>query len=106
MFKKIVPDPPFTFFNITTPKRRPVTVSAHFGTCHQAHEPMCSVHAGIDGEDALVCAVAALRAAYETNALALEKAEEPLRSLLMATENSLEKGLALAEAVLEGLARG
>ncbi|KJK09121.1 hypothetical protein [Pseudomonas tussilaginis] len=90
--------------NIHNP--RPVTASAHFGTCHQAHAAMFSVHAGVDGADALVCAVAALKAAYETNALALEKAEEPLRSLLMATENSLEKGLALAEAVLEGLEQG
>ena len=68
--------------------------------------PMFSVHAGIDGEDALVCAVAALQAAYETNAMALEKASEPLRSLLVATENSLEKGLALASAVLDGIERG
>lgn len=51
----------------------------------------------------LVCAIAALKAAYETNALALEQVGEPLRSLLTATENSLEKGVALAEAVLEGL---
>jgi len=85
---------------------RPKTAHAHFGTCHQAHPPMFSVHAGIDGEDALVCAVAALKAAYETNAMALEKADEPLRSLLTATENSVEKGLALSEAVLEGIERG
>ncbi|WP_240478653.1 hypothetical protein [Pseudomonas cremoricolorata] len=82
---------------------RPVTASASFGTCNHAHEPTFTVREGIDGEDALVCAVAALKAAYETNAVALEKADEPLRSLLAATENSLEKGLALAEAVLEGI---
>ncbi|ATB64893.1 hypothetical protein [Pseudomonas mosselii] len=87
-------------------KSRPVTASSHFGTCNHAHDPMLSVHAGVDSEDALVCAVAALKAAYETNAAALEKAGEPLRSLLTATENSLEKGLALAEAVLEGLEQG
>ncbi|NIF18017.1 hypothetical protein [Pantoea sp. Cy-639] len=85
---------------------RPVTASSHFGTCNHAHAPMLSVHAGVDSEDALVCAVAALKAAYETNATALEQAGEPLRSLLTATENSLEKGLALAEAVLEGLEQG
>lgn len=85
---------------------RPTTAHARFGTCHEAHPPMFSVHAGIDGEDVLVCAVAALQAAYETNALALEKANEPLRSLLVATENSLEKGLALSSAVLEGIERG
>jgi hypothetical protein len=82
---------------------RPVTACSHFGTCNHAHDPILSVRAGVDSEDALVCAVAALKAAYETNAAALEKAGEPLRSLLTATENSLEKGLALAEAVLEGL---
>ncbi len=87
-------------------KPRPVTACSHFGTCNHAHAPMLSVHAGVDSEDALVCAVAALKAAYETNAAALEKAGEPLRSLLTATENSLEKGLALAEAVLEGLEQG
>ncbi|MGE8112854.1 hypothetical protein [Pseudomonas sp. NPDC086566] len=54
----------------------------------------------------MVCAFAALNAAFETNALALEKAKEPMRSLLIATENSLEKGLALAEAVLQGLEQG
>ncbi|MFF7107307.1 hypothetical protein [Pseudomonas sichuanensis] len=85
---------------------RPTTAHAHFGTCHDAHPPMFSVRAGIDGEDALVCAVAALRAAYETNALALEKADEPLRSLLTATENSIEKSLALSSAVLDGMERG
>ncbi|WP_252091114.1 hypothetical protein [Pseudomonas sp. MWU13-3659] len=85
---------------------RPTTAHAHFGTCNDAHPPMFSVHAGIDGEDALVCAVAALRAAYETNAMALERAGEPLRSLLVATENSLEKGLALSSAVLDGIERG
>ncbi|WDY59638.1 hypothetical protein [Pseudomonas sp. PSKL.D1] len=88
---------------ISTRKPRPLTGQSHFGTCHSAHGPMFLVCAGVDGEDALVCAVAALKAAYETNALALEKAKEPMRSLLTATENSLEKGLALAEAVLEGL---
>ena len=82
---------------------RPVTACATFGTCNHAHEPTFVVRAGIDSEDALVCAVAALKAAYETNATALEKADEPLRSLLMATENSLEKGLALTEAVLHGI---
>ncbi|WP_028695545.1 hypothetical protein [Pseudomonas cremoricolorata] len=82
---------------------RPVTACTAFGTCNHAHEPTFTVREGIDGEDALVCAVAALKAAYETNAVALEKADEPLRSLLVATENSLEKGLALAEAVLEGI---
>ncbi|MCE1115318.1 MULTISPECIES: hypothetical protein [Pseudomonas] len=87
-------------------KPRPVTGCSQFGTCNHAHAPMLSVHAGVDSEDALVCAVAALKAAYETNAAALEKADEPLRSLLTATENSLEKGLALAEAVLEGLEQG
>ncbi|AZL70832.1 hypothetical protein [Pseudomonas oryziphila] len=87
-------------------KSRPVTACSHFGTSNHAHDPMLSVHAGVDSEDALVCAVAALKAAYETNAAALEKAGEPLRSLLTATENSLEKGLALAEAVLEGLEQG
>ncbi|MEE1889363.1 hypothetical protein [Pseudomonas carassii] len=85
---------------------RPVTACSHFGTCNHAHDPILSVRAGVDSEDALVCAVAALKAAYETNAAALEKAGEPLRSLLTATENSLEKGLALAEAVLEGLEQG
>ncbi|WP_194790268.1 hypothetical protein [Pseudomonas sp. UFMG81] len=87
-------------------KPRPVTGCSQFGTCNHAHDPMLSVHAGVDSEDALVCAVAALKAAYETNAAALERADEPLRSLLTATENSLEKGLALAEAVLEGLEHG
>ncbi|MBA1190536.1 hypothetical protein G7Z99_15985 [Pseudomonas entomophila] len=82
---------------------RPVTACSSFGTCNHAHEPTFMVRAGIDSEDALVCAVAALKAAYETNATDLEKADEPLRSLLMATENSLEKGLALAEAVLHGI---
>lgn len=82
---------------------RAVTACATFGTCNHAHEPTFVVRAGIDSEDALVCAVAALKAAYETNATALEKADEPLRSLLMATENSLEKGLALTEAVLHGI---
>lgn len=53
-----------------------------------------------------MCAVAALKAAYETNAAALERVGEPLRSLLTATENSLEKGLALAEAVLKGMEQG
>lgn len=53
-----------------------------------------------------MCAVAALKAAYETNALALDKAQEPLRSLPTATENSLEKGLAMADAVLVGMERG
>ncbi|MNJ35999.1 hypothetical protein D3C77_307700 [compost metagenome] len=89
--------------NLNTRKPRPVTGIAHFGTCHQAHAPTCSVHAGVDGADALVCAVSALKAAYETNALAQLQADEPLRSLLIATENSLEKGLALAEAVFDGL---
>lgn len=87
-------------------KPRPLTACSHFGTCNHAHAPMLSVHAGVDSEDALVCSVAALKAAYETNAAALERADEPLRSLLTATENSLEKGLALAEAVLEGLEHG
>ncbi|MEG1041490.1 hypothetical protein [Pseudomonas sp. NUPR-001] len=96
MLKKIVPDPPI----------RHVTAATHFGTCHQAHEPTCLVLAGVDAEDALVCAVTALKAAYETNALALEQAEDPLRSLLTATENSLEKGLALTEAVLRGVEQG
>lgn len=85
---------------------RSVTACSHFGTCNHAHDPILSVRAGVDSEDALVCAVAALKAAYETNAAALEKAGEPLRSLLTATENSLEKGLALAEAVLEGVEQG
>lgn len=98
MLKKIVPDPPRT--------SRSVTASADFGTCNQAHDPILSVQAGIDSEDALVCAVAALKAAYETNAAALERVGEPLRSLLTATENSLEKGLTLAEAVLKGLEQG
>ncbi|MFJ7004508.1 hypothetical protein [Pseudomonas putida] len=87
-------------------KTRPLTAKAQFGTCHNAHKPMFTVHAGVDGEDAMVCAVAALKAAYETNALALENSKEPMRSLLTATENSLEKGLALAEAVLQGLELG
>ncbi|MDP9521839.1 hypothetical protein [Pseudomonas putida] len=87
-------------------KTRPVTGCSDFGTCNHSHPPILSVHAGVDSEDALVCAVAALKAAYETNAMALEKAGEPLRNLLTATENSLEKGLALAEAVLEGLEQG
>ena len=93
---------------VTTSARKPraLTVESHFGTCHDSHKPMFTVHAGVDGEDAMVCAVAALKAAYETNALALEKAKEPMRSLLIATENSLEKGLALAEAVLQGLEQG
>jgi phosphopantothenate synthetase len=64
------------------------------------------VHGGVNCADALVCAVAALKAAYETNALALDKAQEPLRSLPTATENSLEKGLAMADAVLVGMERG
>ncbi|MBK5008113.1 hypothetical protein IAE33_000559 [Pseudomonas sp. S60] len=89
--------------NLLSPKPRPVTAISHFGTCNNAHPPVLTVQAGVDSEDALVCAVAALKAAYETNAIALEKAPDPLRSLLTATENSLEKGLALAEAVLEGL---
>ncbi|MFB4393960.1 MULTISPECIES: hypothetical protein [unclassified Pseudomonas] len=84
-------------------KPRHVTATAHFGTCHNAHGPMFTVHAGIEAEDALVCALAALKAAYETNALALEQADEPLRSLLTATENSLEKSKALTEAVLDGV---
>ncbi|MGW7772370.1 hypothetical protein ACTWM0_05415 [Pseudomonas machongensis] len=89
---------------IPTPRRRrPVTASMDYGTCHQSHDPICTVRAGIDSADALVCAIAALKATYETNALALEQVGEPLRSLLTATENSLEKGVALAEAVLEGL---
>jgi hypothetical protein len=87
-------------------KSRVLTAPSHFGTCHGSHKPMFSVHVGVDGEDAMVCAVTALKAAYETNALALEKAKEPMRSLLIATENSLEKGLALAEAVLQGLEQG
>ncbi|WP_296269323.1 hypothetical protein [Pseudomonas sp. UBA6562] len=82
---------------------RPVTACTSFGTCNHAHEPTFTVRQGIDSEDALVCAVAALKAAYETNAIALEKAVEPMRSLLAATENSLEKGLALTEAVLQGI---
>ncbi|WP_313741322.1 hypothetical protein [Pseudomonas sp.] len=82
---------------------RPVTARTPFGTCNHAHEPTFTVRQGIDSEDALVCAVAALKAAYETNAIALEKAVEPMRSLLAATENSLEKGLALTEAVLQGI---
>ncbi|MBJ9974752.1 hypothetical protein IAE35_04005 [Pseudomonas sp. S75] len=90
--------PPETFN-----RHRPVTATLHYGTCHQAHDPICTVRAGIDSADALVCALAALKAAYETNALALEQVAEPLRSLLTATENSLEKGVALTEAVLEGL---
>jgi hypothetical protein len=69
---KIVPDPPGSgrFTDEPRPSRnlpahspRPTTAHAHFGTCHEAHPPMFSVHAGIDGEDALVCAVAALQAA-------------------------------------------
>ncbi|MFS0824876.1 hypothetical protein [Pseudomonas phoenicis] len=82
---------------------RSVTACIAFGTCNYAHPPTFTVRQGIDSEDALVCAVAALRAAYETNAIALEKAVEPTRSLLAATENSLEKGLALTEAVLQGI---
>lgn len=97
---------PESLANVTPRNARPVTANAHFGTCNHAHAPILSVHAGVDSEDALVCAVAALKAAYETNAMALEKAGEPLRNLLTATENSLEKGLALAEAVLEGLEKG
>ena len=92
--------------NITPRKARPVTASSHFGSCNHAHAPILAVREGVDSEDALVCAVAALKAAYETNAMALEKAREPLRNLLTATENSLEKGLALAEAVLEGMEQG
>ena len=88
--------------NITPRKTRPVTAISHFGTCNHAHAPILAVLEGVDSEDALVCAVAALKAAYETNAMALEKAAEPMRSLLAATENSLEKGLALTEAVLQG----
>ena len=74
-----------------------------FGTCNHAHDPVLSVQTGIPSIDALVCAVAALQGAYATNAVALEQANEPLRSLLTATENSLEKGLALTESVLAGL---
>lgn len=96
---KIVPDPPHP---LSKPPRH-VTAAAHFGTCHNAHLPMLSVRAGIEVEDALACALAALKAAYETNALALEQVDEPLRSLLTATENSLEKGKALTEAVLDGV---
>ncbi|MDF0731858.1 hypothetical protein P0Y43_14175 [Pseudomonas entomophila] len=96
--QKPVPDPPHL------PKKpHHVTASAYFGTCHNAHRPMFTVRAGIEVEDALVCALAALKAAYETNALALEQADEPLRNLLTATENSLEKGRALTEAVLDGV---
>lgn len=88
------------------PPALPKTAHARFGTCHASHPPMFSVLADIDPADALVCAVAALKAAYETNATALEKVDDALRSLLIATENSLEKGLALSEAVLEGIERG
>ncbi|TDF85221.1 hypothetical protein [Pseudomonas sp. H9] len=104
MLKKIVPDPPSDAVQPARPRH--TTAVMHFGTCHQAHDPICAVRAGVDAEDALVCAVTALKAAYETNALALEQAEEPLRSLLAASENSLEKGLALAEAVLRGMEQG
>ena len=79
------------------------TATAVFGTCHDAHPPMFSVRAGIEAEDALVCALAAVKAAYETNALALEQADDPLRNLLTASENSLEKSRALLEAVLDGV---
>ncbi|MFK0312545.1 hypothetical protein ACIQUF_15025 [Pseudomonas sp. NPDC090233] len=99
----MTPENPLT---VGTRKPRPLTIRSQFGTCHNAHQPMFSVHAGIEGEDAMVCAVAALKAAYETNALALENAKEPMRSLLAATESSLEKGLALAEAVLLGMEHG
>ena len=92
--------------NLTPRKSRPVTACSHFGTCNHAHDPILSVRAGVDSEDALVCAVAALKAAYETNAAALEKAGEPLRSLLTATENSLEKGLARRRAVVGGREQG
>ena len=92
---KIVPDPP-----LATPRKPAYTA---FGCCNGNHPPLFSVCDGIELEDALVHLSLQIQCARHTTAQACERADEPFRNLLMATQHSLELSNALIESVLDGM---
>ncbi|WP_100633865.1 DUF3077 domain-containing protein [Pseudomonas qingdaonensis] len=93
---KIVPDPPLP----NTP-RKPAYSS--FGCCHGDHPPLFSVREDIKLEDALVYLSIMIQCARDTTAQACERADEQFKSLLMASQHSLELSNALIESVLDGM---
>ncbi|PWB33109.1 hypothetical protein DCO48_10620 [Pseudomonas sp. SDI] len=93
---KIVPDPPLG-------NTLPTTAHATFGSCSGSHAPLFAVREGVDMEDALVHISVLVKAAYETNVQACEKAGDELRGLLWAGQHSLEMAKALTDAVLDGV---
>lgn len=93
---KIVPDPPASI-------PRPTTLQTHFGTCGGAHQPMFSVRAHADIQDALLHLSAAITSAFETNAELCEQLARPTADLAWATYQSLEISQALTEALLAGM---
>jgi hypothetical protein len=93
---KIVPDPPLP----NTP-RKPAYTS--FGCCHGDHPPLFSVREDIKLEDALVYLSIMIQCAKDTTVQACERADAQFKSLLMASQHSLELSNALIESVLDGM---
>lgn len=91
---KVVPDPPLAY---TFPAH------ANFGSCDGSHPPLFAVRDGVDIEDALVHISVLLRAAYEINTQAVEKAEDNPRALLWGSQQLTEMAKSLTLSVLDGI---
>lgn len=93
---KIVPDPPHAIID--------KTAMVAFGHCKAGHNPMFTVRAEIDAEDALVHASLLLKGIYETLQQSTEFAEEfPKNGLLFSSMYSAEMAKGLVDAVLDGI---
>ncbi|MFJ4372711.1 DUF3077 domain-containing protein [Pseudomonas japonica] len=96
---KIVPDPPSAIFG--------KTAMVAFGHCKAGHNPMFTVRAGIEAEDALVQASLLIKGIHDTLQQLTEFAEEvPRNGMLFSSMYSAEMAKGLVDAVLDGIEMG
>ncbi|WP_255263641.1 DUF6124 family protein [Pseudomonas aegrilactucae] len=97
----MVPLPFYPTLESPPQPRKPVYTS--FGCCHGDHPPLFSVREDIKIEEALVYLSIMIQCAKDTTAQACERVDEQFKSLLMASQHSLEMSNALIESVLDGM---